>query len=161
MPRTTSLRISSFRTRKRCSGWRRRGLSCRNVGDPYRLTVWAPSTVTAWTRRCLEWGDFALLHHPKQGAGGSRRYGSTGTQLLQAWGSAQSVAVSSSRCVGDDRTLIFSLKRDLINCVMLITDAFARLLRKLGLRCARLARLQSIVACVRRTWSTCVNLRCR
>ena len=31
------------------------------------------------------------------------------------------------------RTLIiFSLKRDLINCVMLITDAFARLLRKAG-----------------------------
>jgi len=53
---------------------------------------------------------------------------------LQAWGIG---AIGRSQqfevTLGMIRTLIiFSLKRDLVDCVMLITDAFARLLRKLG-----------------------------
>jgi len=55
---------------------------------------------------------------------------------LEAWGIG---AIGRSQqfevTLGMIRTLIiFALKRDIINCVMLITDAFARLLRKLGVK---------------------------
>ena len=59
-----------------------------------------------------------------------------GPSSLEAWGIG---AIGRSQqfevTLGMIRTLIiFALKRDIVNCVMLITDAFARLLRKLGVQ---------------------------
>jgi N-acyl amino acid synthase of PEP-CTERM/exosortase system len=59
-----------------------------------------------------------------------------GENSLDAWGigtigRSQQFEVT----LGMIRTIIiFALKRDLVHCVMLITDAFARLLRKLGVK---------------------------